>query len=98
MYVRDRADTKVKIKDLRIRLLRKLHDYCALQTKYMPAAMSLIMEEERARQAAADAEKLKLYLPSDLPSNLRAGVGHAVKAEASFRHAHQVNALTTVRH
>ncbi|KIY60941.1 hypothetical protein CYLTODRAFT_460278 [Cylindrobasidium torrendii FP15055 ss-10] len=96
--VSDHSDTKVKIEELRIRFLRKLRDYQALQGRYMTAAMGDIIAAERSRQADTDAENIKIYLPSDLDNRQRSGLEVAVKAEAAFRRAHSTAALTIIRH
>ncbi|KIY60766.1 hypothetical protein CYLTODRAFT_427783 [Cylindrobasidium torrendii FP15055 ss-10] len=62
------------------------------------SAMPDIMAEERARQANVDAEKIKIYLPSDLTPAQRKDLDTAMKAEAAFRRSQMQAALTTVRH
>ncbi|KIY60826.1 hypothetical protein CYLTODRAFT_482382, partial [Cylindrobasidium torrendii FP15055 ss-10] len=96
-HVAERGETRVKIQDLRIRFLRKLRDYRVLQATYMKPMMSVIMQEERARQAAVDAEQIKIYLPSDLSEKQRHGMEAAIKAELAFRRAYVTNALHGVR-
>ncbi|KAJ7053016.1 hypothetical protein C8F01DRAFT_955086, partial [Mycena amicta] len=63
------ADRASQIDELRVALLKKLKAFRGLQAVYMPAALSLLAEEEEARdhdEPPPKAEEVKLWLPSDL--------------------------------
>ncbi|KAJ6495718.1 hypothetical protein C8R47DRAFT_974024 [Mycena vitilis] len=96
------ADREVKLQDMRRTFFTKLKKFRELQGIYTPAALRAVAAEEKRRDVDAEpqnAEKVKLWFPSELPEATRvegclAGVAGM---EARMREGQCANALVELR-
>ncbi|KAJ7741395.1 hypothetical protein B0H16DRAFT_1464573 [Mycena metata] len=98
------ADAEGKLQDWRRALLVKIDKFRDLQKVYMPGAAAVIAASEAHCDSdvpGPKAEKIKLFMPSEMPSNagdpLRGCVRGLLDMEAKLRIAQCGNALVKLR-
>ncbi|KAJ7492940.1 hypothetical protein B0H11DRAFT_2228263 [Mycena galericulata] len=98
------ADREDKLHDWRHTLLMKIGKFRSLQARYMPGAAIVIAEAEAERDAdepPPKAEKIKLFMPSQMPASsrdpLRGCVAGLLGMERKLRASQCANALVKLR-
>ncbi|KAJ7024932.1 hypothetical protein C8F04DRAFT_1269809 [Mycena alexandri] len=98
------ADAESKLQDWRRALLVKIDKFRELQRVYMPGAAAVIAASEARRDSdtpAPKAEKIKLFMPSEMPSHaadpLRGCMKGLLDMESKLRVAQCGNALVKLR-
>ncbi|KAJ7846654.1 hypothetical protein B0H13DRAFT_2238871 [Mycena leptocephala] len=96
------ANRETKIQEMRLTFFAKLRKLRELQRIYTPAALRTLAREDTSRDADAEpvkAEKVKLWLPSELPAAERSEgcLGGLVEMEVRMREGQCANALVELR-
>lgn len=77
-----------KVHELRISFFKKLGSFRKIQAVHMPGMVSLFEEEEAKHDSdstAPSAEDINLWLPSQIPEDVRPGVCEASISNAEFK-------------